>query len=241
MKAVNGVIFILALLLFGSPAWAAVTTPPAVSGNVNDAAATPSADLTLTIGSLTNGALFCGVSWDGAARTLNSVTWDADGTPQALTSIAAKFDGGSSRYIQWFYRAAPSAVTNGVVRATFDGDTSNVKVGCAAFESVDQTTPVRASTWNTASGAAVTITTVVDDVTMTTVIASGSVTSSDRTDFFADNTGEPFRGDDYHLATSTSTTHTWTASGASTLGTVGFSVMAAASGSTAVRRRPVMY
>ena len=203
---------LLLLLLFPTHNWAAVSGPTDTAYvSINSVAADK--DLTLTISSLTNGALTVCVGWaNEAAVTISSVTWDPIGANQTLTQVAAAAANGDYKK-QCFYRISPTAGTSKTLRVTMStGTISNVNIGAATWQGVDQTTPTGNWTSNT-TGDALTVTASSGDATMTSIITSSTVDSTDQTQIWRDSTPSASAdGGDYSLA-SGNVTHTWGESG----------------------------
>ena len=195
-------------LLLPVPSWAAVSGPTDTAYvSINSSAADK--DLTLTISSLTDGALTVCVGWaNQASVTISSVTWDPAGVNQALTQVAAAAANGNYSK-QCFYRINPTAGTAKTLRVTMStGIISNVNIGAATWQGVDQTTPTGNWTSNT-TGDALTVTATSGDATMTSILTSSTVDSTDQTEIWRDSTPSASAdGGDYALA-SGNVTHTW--------------------------------
>lgn len=202
-------------LLLGSTtaSWADVGAPfNTAYGSVNSGAADKEITLTIASGH-SNTALVVWVGWATQAVTVSSVTWDPAGANQALTAVAAAVTAGTTYSKQAFRLVNPTAGTSKVVRVTMSsGTVSNVNIGAAAYDGVDQSAPTANFTSNT-TGAALTVTASSGDATTTSIITSNSVTSSDQTDIWGDSTPSASAdGGDYALAAG-NVTHTWTAAG----------------------------
>lgn len=199
-------------------------------GSVNNGST--SKDLTFTIASgHSNTLLVVWVGYDSATVTISGVAWDPVGVNQALTAVAAVVTTGSYRKHAWYLKN-PTAGASKIIRVTVSASTSNVNIGGAVYENVDQTTPTANFTSN-GTGAALTVTASSGDATTTSIITSSSVTSSDQTDIWDDSApSNSADGGDYALATG-NVTHTWTASGATQM-VAGFAIkqVAAASSTT---------
>lgn len=195
--------------------------------SVNDGATTK--DLTLTIdGGHSNTYLVCWVGMATSAVTITGVVWDPAGVNQALTAVNAAVTAGSTYTKQPWGLVNPTAGASKVVRVTLSAATSNVNIGCAVYDSVDQVTPAANFTSNT-TGAALTVTAVSGDATTTSIITSATVTSSDQTDIWGDSAPSASAdGGDYALA-SGNVTHTWTTTGGTKL-VAGFAIQQAAAG-----------
>lgn len=202
----------LLFLLLAAPSLAAVSGPTDTAYiSVNSVAADK--DLTLTISSLTNGLLTVCVGWaNEASVTVSSVTWDPAGANQALTQVAAQAANGNYKK-QCFFRINPTAGTSKTLRVTMStGSISNVNIGAATWQGADQTTPTGNWTTNT-TGDALTVTASSGDATLTSIITSNTVDSTDQTEIWRDSTPSASAdGGDYALA-SGNVTHTWGESG----------------------------
>lgn len=131
---------------------------------------------TITIGAQPDKALIAIVTWNTpVGATISSVVWDPTGANQAMTAVAAASTIGN-RSVRAYRLINPTAVTNGIVRATFNDSTiGSQAVFAAAFSGAHQTTP--AQDYNSANGTStspsVTIANATsDDMVMDSLIAA---------------------------------------------------------------------
>lgn len=116
----------------------------------------------LTVGSGSNRLLVCSLEQDTTGTDdLTSVSWDQDGTPQAMTLIGKSSSNGFYNYL---YRLV--APTSGALKLRVVGTGSRTwRVALAAYTGVDQTNPIDSSAVNN-------FTTAASFTTSTTVVGS---------------------------------------------------------------------
>ena len=190
---------------------------------------TTTKDLTMTINSgESNTCLVVDLAWATAAATISSVTWDPTGANQSLTAVNAVTTTGTTYSLQSFYLVNPTPGTSKIVRVVLSTSVTDCMVGASVYAGVDQTTPT--ANFTTTSGAlSRTVTATSGDATRTVVLTSNTLTATDKTEIWRDQSGTVISGGgDYALATG-NTTHTWTGSGAVRLIT-GFTLQQAAAG-----------
>jgi hypothetical protein len=166
----------------------------------------------------TVGAAITGVTYGGQAMT-------SCGAPEAGTAVNLN--------VQAFYLVNPPTGSNtlAVTGNTFVGE---IYANLVAFQGVNQSTPVRPSTYqgtNQATGTTITLTITSStlDLTLSVVSAFNGTTSTNQTSDGMTNAGATSCGSDHATTAASSITDTWTvANGPSVM--VGFSIMAATGG-----------
>jgi len=169
--------------------------------------------------------------------TITSVVWDPAGANQSFTSAGSPVASGGSTAsnIFLYYLINPTAGAAKNVTATFSGSSGDAGIVSAHFQGADQTTPLRAGSYNSntgnASTLALTITSQVGDLTTTAVVGDGDQTpSTDKTLIGSQGlTGfGPCIGLD-RATGAASVTHTWSnIRFGNSNGAVGFSIAASA-------------
>ncbi len=206
---------------------------PTVSASGGDNACDSSAgfDVALTISAGLNNGLFWYVFWSASA-TVSSVVWDPAGANQSLTSVgAAVHNSADNSNIQAFYLANPTAGSSKVVRVTLSS-TQLCWTGGFVATGVDQTTPVRASSYTSNVDANnITITSQADDLTSSMVLTASTVTGTDQTLIAMNDNGFGGVGFDYAVP-SGNVTHTWSGvfAGSPFASILGFSIKASVGG-----------
>src|SRR5689334_5749816 len=165
------------------------------SNLASDFSATNTLSVTLTVASgHSNNALVALVLFTGAHITsVSSMVWDAAGANQAFTLAGTgiiDIAGSLHLGLQAFRLVNPTPGTSKLVTVTLSGAVSAVTLVAAHFDGVDQTTPIRASSYRNdgdsggSSPCSLQITTAVGDITITGLVSdqfTGSAPTTNRT------------------------------------------------------------
>lgn len=211
--------------------------------NTNTASFTTSANSLSAARSVTSGGTnttaFAVIGWNGAGATISTVTYNG----VSMTSCGAIASGaGGVSNVQIFFLSAPATGSN-TLAVTGSGTMAVLEMNLVSFNGVNQTTPVRPSTYTSVAGAtsplSLVITSNTSDLTIS-VAQTGffNISATNQTsDGFA-NSGSAGWGSDHATTAASSVTHSWT-SGAAALVIAGFSIQAASAASTTLRLLPL--
>ena len=122
-------------------------------------------------------------------------------------------NGTANAYIEVFYAINPPTGSQ-TLSITGSAGMGAIYTNVVCFTGVNQTTPVRAGTTNSATNtgasASLTITSDTSDLTMTALIPTQGVTSTNQTSDGLSNAGVWAFGSDHATTAASSVTHTWT-------------------------------
>lgn len=166
--------------------------------------------------------------------TYGGIAMTAAGTPaHNVTSHA---------YTAIYYLVNPPTGSN-TLAVTCSGSTVEIYVNLVSFTGVDQTTPVRAASYTTATGSsaapAVTVPSNASDKTISCCLPGGvNVTATNQTSDGLNVTGTMSFGSDHETGTAASVTHTWTTDASGQWAVSGLSIQADAGAATFVPYQP---
>lgn len=224
------------LLCLCQPSWAAVAFNSKSSAQTESGvgSASPQTNTTMTVGSGSNTALVCMVSFDKAFATPGTVTvnWDSTGTNQAMTLITSKDNSLASCSVALYGLLNPTS-GNHTFRVAWTVGTADLVSWCTDYTGVDQqgfsTSFINAVTAAaTSTTPAITITTAAGDLTVDAGNDASFVgTSPTKTVIFNGVTvGATNPWGSRAAGTSTTNAHSWTLS-SSAWAEVGIDIVAA--------------
>lgn len=190
----------------------------------------------------TNVVAFVCVGWDNiSGLSVSAITYG--GNTMTACGSAAQQNGTPSvgtdtLYAQWFYLINPPTSSNTLAITVSGGTVNEIYATLVAYQGVHQTTPVRASSYQTNVGSAVgtlaiTIPSNSNDVTVSTITEGRNAgQTTNQTQNTADTNGTMSRTDDHCTTPASSVTHTWTTNVNDGMALAGFSIQAASSGTT---------
>jgi len=204
--------------------------------NTNTATLTAGASVSTAMSVTAGGSnivAFACVAWDGnTTATVTAITYGGD----AMTSCGAKATNGNSSGFctQIFYRIAPKTGSN-TLAITLSA-ASEVYANLVSFTGVDQTTPVRPSTYqntisqNNVNPFTMTISSNTSDLTMSIISDDTGGTSTNQTLDGSNTSGLIEMLHDHATTAASSITDTWSFAGAANIAMCGFSIQAASAG-----------
>ena len=176
-----------------------------------------------------NRAAFVCVLFDvSPSAAITSVTYGGN----TMTSAGSPaFNNSSDDFAQIFYLVNPPTGSN-TLTVTGNANVSELYVNLISYTGVDQTTPVRPSTYNTATGnsgsSSLTVTSNSSDLTMSCNTGAGQgAGTTNQTSDGTNNNGNHGGGSDHATTPASSVTHTWTFGGSTPWTIAGLSIQAA--------------
>lgn len=183
----------------------------------------------LTVGSGSNRALIGNLNAD-AAITSVTMTWDSGGTNQSMASIGSNKE---NTWNRWSFANGLVAPTSGNKTCSVSWTTSStVRFAMSDYTGVDQTggtTSFAGVTGNNGSSntASVNVTSTSSDLALAMAInSSGSAATESHTQLQEATSGDPPIYTQYTTAGGSPVAFTWTFSGSTTWGALGFNIVA---------------
>lgn len=161
----------------------------------------------------------------GDPSPISSVTYNG----VAMTSCGAAVTNTTSHVLGEIYQLVNPDTGSNTLAITGGANTTGIYCNLISFTGVDQTTPVRVGTLNTATGSAISPSLVIssdaNDLTITVTNNGGVVINgTNQTSDGIDNGGSKAMGSDHATTAAASVTHTWTYSSADNYLIYGFSI-----------------
>lgn len=198
------------------------------------AAASPATSATFNVNAGTNKAAFAMIAFDvSSGLSITGVTLAGNAMTSAGTAANNNTDGASgNKWSQIFYITESGGLTNGTnqtLTVTASGSVTDIYFGLVVFQGVDQTTPVRPTTYqrltNPVDPASIIISSNANDYTISCYNTGGS--GSDTTNQTKDGsniTGTYGGAHDHCTTPAASVTHTWSGAAGERVSLCGLSV-----------------
>lgn len=200
----------------------AVAFVNSTGGSGNHSASSP-LSFNFTAGAGSNRCVFVTVGYNGSSGM--SVTGVTFGGVAMTSAGAATHNTIDNAYAEiWYLLEASIPSGSQAVAISVSGTLGDIYGNAACFSGVDQTNPVRGGTYGNWTTASNTITSDVNDLTISAINGGGSGTSgTNQTSDGISNAGNFGFGSDHATTAAASVTHTW--SGTNNPAMVGFSIL----------------